>query len=191
MSTGPDRSPFAAAAVTGNGGGEDSTVDPASLIALASARGWWIATAESLTAGGLVARLVDTPGASAAIAGGAACYSYEAKTRVLGVDAALLAATGAVTAEVATAMADGALSLYGADLAISTTGVAGPGPDERGIAAGTVFLGLARRGAKTMTRELRLSGGRAQIRARTVDAALRLLHEALAGQHPPSSARGH
>ena len=177
--------------MTAGGSADEPSGGAAALVARLRDRGVTIATAESLTAGGLVARLVDTPGASAAIAGGAACYSYEAKTRVLGVDAALLAATGAVTAEVATAMADGALSLYGADLAISTTGVAGPGPDERGIAAGTVFLGLARRGAKTMTRELRLSGGRAQIRAFTVDAALRLLHEALAGQHPPSSARGH
>ncbi|GAA4530835.1 nicotinamide-nucleotide amidohydrolase family protein [Brachybacterium paraconglomeratum] len=165
-------------------------VDPAALIARASARGWWIATAESLTAGALVARLVDVPGASATIAGGAACYSYEAKTRVLGVDAELLATTGAVTADVATAMAEGALSLYGADLAISTTGVAGPGPDARGVAEGTVFLGLARRGRRTSTRELRLSGGRAQIRARTVDAALQLLDEALAEQQPPSSAPG-
>lgn len=163
-------------------------VDPASLIARASAQGFSIATAESLTAGALVARLVDAPGASAAIAGGAACYSYEAKTRVLGVDAGLLARTGAVTAEVATAMAEGALRLYGADLAVSTTGVAGPGPDERGTAQGTVFLGLARRGRRTATRELRLSGGRAEIRTRTVDAALQLLDEALAEQQPPSSA---
>lgn len=165
-----------------------SAIDPASLIARASARGWRIATAESLTAGGLVARLVDAPGASAAIVGGAACYSNEAKTRVLGVDADLLSATGAVTAQVATAMAEGALGLYGADLAVSTTGVAGPGSDERGIAQGTVFLGLARRGGRTVTRELRLSGGRAQIRARAVEAALRLLDEALAEQQPPSSA---
>lgn len=174
---------------TGSGSGAERTVDPASLIARAAARGWWIATAESLTAGALVARLVDAPGASAAIAGGAACYSYEAKTRVLGVDADLLSATGAVTAEVATAMADGALRLYGADLAVSTTGVAGPGPDESGVAEGTVFLGLARKGGRTVTRELRLSGGRAQIRARTVEAALLLLDSALAEQHPPSSAR--
>ncbi|MGP9601381.1 MULTISPECIES: CinA family protein [unclassified Brachybacterium] len=173
---------------TGSGSKEERPVDPASLIARASARGWWIATAESLTAGGLVARLVDAPGASAAIAGGAACYSYEAKTRVLGIDPDLLSATGAVTAEVATAMAEGALSLYGADIAVSTTGVAGPGPDERGVAQGTVFLGLAQRGARTVTRELRLSGGRAQIRSRTVDAALVLLDEALAEQQPPSSA---
>ncbi|AXK47135.1 nicotinamide-nucleotide amidohydrolase family protein [Brachybacterium saurashtrense] len=138
-----------------------------------------LATAESLTAGALVARLVDVPGASAVVAGGAACYSYEAKTRVLGVEAEELARTGAVTASVAAAMAQGALSLYRADLSVSTTGVAGPGPDERGVPEGTVHLGLARPGAPTLTRELRLSGGRARIRALSVEAALALLVEAL------------
>lgn len=154
--------------------------DPVEVIRRAGARGWTLATAESLTAGAVVARLVDVPGASAVIAGGAACYSLEAKTRVLGVDAALLAASGAVTAEVAAAMAEGALSLYRTDLAVSTTGVAGPGPDERGIAEGTVVLGLARRDRPTRIRELRLSGGRARIRALTVDAAIQMLSAALA-----------
>ncbi|MGO1406874.1 MAG: CinA family protein [Brachybacterium sp.] len=153
--------------------------DPVEVIRQAGARGLTLATAESLTAGAVVARLVDVPGASAVIAGGAACYSLEAKTRVLGVDAALLAATGAVTAEVAAAMAEGARSLYGTDLAVSTTGVAGPGPDERGIAEGTVVLALARRDRPTRTRELRLSGGRARIRASTVDAAIQMLSAAL------------
>ena len=155
-------------------------VDPRPIIERAAARGWMLATAESLTAGAVVARLADVPGSSAAIAGGAACYSYEAKTRVLGVDADLLAATGAVTEEVAAAMAEGALALYDADLAVSTTGVAGPGPDARGAAEGTVMLGIARRGRSTWTRELRLSGGRAEIRSRTVDAALMMLAAELA-----------
>ena len=138
-----------------------------------------LATAESLTAGALVARLVDVPGASAVIAGGAACYSLDAKTRVLGVDPALLARGGAVTTEVATAMAEGALSLFASDLAVSTTGVAGAGPDDRGVAEGTVVLGLARRDRPTLIRELRLSGGRARIRRRTVEAALGMLAAAL------------
>lgn len=155
--------------------------DPAeAVIAAARERGAMLATAESLTAGALVARLVDVPGASAVVAGGAACYSYEAKSRVLGVEAEELARTGAVTASVAAAMAEGALSLYRADLAVSTTGVAGPGPDERGVPEGTVHLGLARPSAPTLTRELRLSGGRARIRSLTVEAALALLAEALA-----------
>jgi nicotinamide-nucleotide amidase len=164
--------------------------DAAAVIRRAADRGWMLATAESLTAGAVVARLVDVPGASAVIAGGAACYSLEAKTRVLGVDAELLATTGAVTAEVAAAMAAGALSLYDADLAVSTTGVAGPGADARGVAEGTVFLGLARRGGDTTTRELRLSGGRAEIRARSVDAALSALADALADRAPSQISPG-
>lgn len=154
--------------------------DAVEVIQRARERGWTLATAESLTAGAVVARLVDVPGASAVIAGGAACYSSEAKARVLGVDAALLSATGAVTTEVAAAMAEGARSLYRTDLAVSTTGVAGPGPDERGVAEGTVVLGLARGDRPTVTRELRLSGGRPRIRALTVDAAIAMLAAALA-----------
>lgn len=157
------------------------STSPDAVIARAAEHGLMIATAESLTAGAVVARLVDVPGASAVIAGGAACYSYAAKTRVLGVDAALLEGRGAVNAEVAGAMAEGALALYDADLAIATTGVAGPGPDDRGAAEGMVWLGLARRGAATVTRELHLSGGRAMIRARTVDLAIEMLAEGLPG----------
>lgn len=155
------------------------SADPAQVIARAAQRGLMLATAESLTAGAVVARLVDVPGASAAVAGGAACYSYRAKTSVLGVDADQLQTTGAVTAAVAAAMAEGALELYGADLAVSTTGVAGPGPDERGVPEGTLWVGLARRGAPTRTHELHLSGGRAAIRAQAVDAAISELASAL------------
>lgn len=155
--------------------------DPAAVVSAAAARGLRVATAESLTAGALVARLVDVPGASAVVAGGAACYSLDAKARVLGVDPALLAAEGAVTAAVAAAMAEGARTLYDADLAVSTTGVAGPGDDERGVPEGTVLLGLARRGGPTSTRELRLSGGRAAIRSATVAAALAALAAELGG----------
>ncbi|HJG52658.1 C-terminal domain of CinA type S [Brachybacterium faecium] len=160
--------------------GPGQRTDPADVIARAAARGWMLATAESLTAGAVVARLVDVPGASAVIAGGAACYSLSAKTRVLGVDADELAETGAVTSHVAAAMATGALSLYDADLAVSTTGVAGPGPDARGVPEGTVHLGIARRGGAVSTRELRLSGGRGEIRAQSVDAAITMLAQALA-----------
>lgn len=155
------------------------SIGPEAVIARAAERGLMIATAESLTAGAVVARLVDVPGASAVIAGGAACYSYSAKTRVLGVDEGLLQERGAVNAEVAEAMAEGALALYDADLAIATTGVAGPGPDDRGAAEGTVWLGLARRDGPASSRELHLSGGRARIRDTTVDLAIQMLAEEL------------
>lgn len=94
-------------------------------------------------------------------------------------DPDLLRRTGAVTGEVAIRMAEGALALYGADLAVATTGVAGPGPDERGVPAGTVHLGLARRGAPATSRALRLTGDRARIRADAVRAAVAALAEAL------------
>lgn len=158
------------------------------VIDLATGAGLQLATAESLTAGAVVARLVDVPGASACVAGGAACYSYGAKHRVLGVDADELERTGAVTPEIARAMARGALSLYDADLAVSTTGVAGPGADDRGIPEGTVHLAVAVRagGERTplepriaLERELHLAGSRAQIRARSVEVALDLLRTQL------------
>lgn len=149
--------------------------DPARVIAAAAAQGLTIATAESLTAGALVARLVDVPGSSAVIAGGAACYTYTAKERVLGIDAALLESRGAVSAEVARQMAAGARALYAADLAIATTGVAGPGPDDRGVSAGTVFLAVDRSGAEPVVQQLHLPGGRAGVRAASVDAAVDLL----------------
>lgn len=157
-----------------------AVTDAAAVIDAARERGWSLATAESLTAGAVVARLVDVPGASDVVAGGAACYTYTAKSRVLGVDAGLLERTGAVTAEVAAAMAEGAQRLYDADLAVSTTGVAGPGPDARGVPEGTVHLGIARRGGPARTREVRLSGGRAEIRALAVQEALAELAAELA-----------
>lgn len=157
-----------------------AVTDAAAVIDAARERGWSLATAESLTAGAVVARLVDVPGASDVVAGGAACYSYAAKSRVLGVDAGLLERTGAVTAEVAAAMAEGAQRLYDADLAVSTTGVAGPGPDARGVPEGTVHLGIARRGGPARTREVRLSGGRAEIRTLAVQEALAELAAELA-----------
>jgi nicotinamide-nucleotide amidase len=158
------------------------------VISLATAAGLQLATAESLTAGAVVARLVDVPGASACIAGGAACYTFAAKHRVLGVDDAELERTGAVTADVARAMARGALDLYDADLAVATTGVAGPGADDRGTPAGTVHLAVAARGSGdraagsgriVLERELHLAGARAEIRAGSVEVALDLLRTEL------------
>lgn len=156
--------------------------DPARVITAAVESGLSIATAESLTAGALVARLVDVPGSSAAVAGGAACYSYQAKTRVLGVDAGLLEREGAVSSEVARQMAAGARALYAADVAIATTGVAGPGPDERAVPAGTVFLAVDRGDADPVVEELHLPGDRAAVRTATVDAALTLLLHCLTGR---------
>lgn len=157
-----------------------SRVDPGAIVARARELGLRIATAESLTGGAVVARLVDVPGVSDVLAGGAVCYSYEAKHRVLGVDARVLERTGAVTAEVAEAMARGALSAYGCELTVATTGVAGPGPDARGIPAGTVVLACGRPDGPIAVREVHLSGDRAAVRAAAVEEALRMLQENLA-----------
>lgn len=153
--------------------------DPSTIIARATAQGLVLATAESLTGGALVSRLVDVPGASSCIVGGAVCYSSDIKASLLDVDPALLDREGAVTAEVARQMAQGALRVYGADLAVSTTGVAGPGADERGVPAGRVHIAVARRGGGTSELRLQLDGDRAAVRSATVRAALDALAEAL------------
>lgn len=140
-------------------------------------RGWTISTAESLTGGGLCARLVDVPGASETVRGGICTYATELKADILGVDRAHLALTGPVDADVARQMARGAQRLFDADIALSTTGVAGPGPAD-GHPAGTVHIACAHPGG-VEHRELHLRGSRAEVRALTVEAALDLLGEVL------------
>lgn len=136
-----------------------------------------IATAESVTGGALCARLVDVPGASAVVRGGVCTYATDLKASVLGVDADLLAARGPVDAEVALQMARGVRSLMGADIGVSTTGVAGPGPAD-GHEVGTVHIAVNGPGGEDH-RELHLVGERAQIRALSVDAALHLVRSVL------------
>jgi nicotinamide-nucleotide amidase len=154
----------------------------ARTVAALTARHLTIAVAESLTGGLLVAELIKTPGASAVVNGGVVAYRTRIKHSVLGVDAALLAEHGAVHPQVAADMATGvrsALAVDGvaADIGLSTTGVAGPDPQD-GHPVGTVFLGLAR-GTAVAIRQLSLSGTRNEIRAAVVDAALAWLLEEL------------
>ena len=136
-----------------------------------------LALAESLTGGALCARLVDVPKASRVLRGGVCTYATQLKAKLLGVDSTLLAERGPVDAEVARQMAQGARSLMGAELALSTTGVAGPGPAD-GHEAGTVHIALAW-SKGVAQRQLRLEGERAQVRSGTVDAALKLLKDTL------------
>jgi nicotinamide-nucleotide amidase len=154
------------------GGGEPGA-PAAELIALLAARRQSIAVAESLTGGLLAAALTDVPGASAVFRGGVVAYATELKAVLLGVDRALLAAQGAVSAEVAGAMAEGAADRLGASVGAATTGVAGPDPAE-GKPAGTVYV-AASAGPQTLVRRLALSGSRAAIRAATVREALALV----------------
>jgi nicotinamide-nucleotide amidase len=151
------------------------------LLDACRARGFKLATAESCTGGLIAALLTEIPGSSDVVERGFVTYSNEAKSEELGVPGDLIAAHGAVSEPVARAMAEGALSHSHADLAVSVTGVAGPGGGSAAKPVGLVHLGLARRGAPTLHEELRLGDiGRGPIRMATVDAALALLRRGLA-----------
>jgi nicotinamide-nucleotide amidase len=139
-------------------------------------RGWRLATAESCTGGMIAAACTAIAGSSDWFERGFVTYSNEAKTEMLGVHAALIAAHGAVSAEVARAMAEGALAHSHADLAVAVTGVAGPGGGSRDKPVGTVWLALARKGRAAQAELLRLSGDRTAVRAQTVVQALQRLH---------------
>jgi len=138
-----------------------------------------IATAESCTGGMVAVMLTDVAGSSAVVERGFVTYSNAAKTEMLGVSHDTLAARGAVSEEVAREMADGALAHSAAQLAVSITGIAGPGGSER-KPEGRVCFGLAMTGRPTHT-ETREFGapGRAEVRRLSRDHALQLLHDAL------------
>ena len=150
----------------------------ADVVKRLTSRGLTIAVAESLTGGLLVAELIRTPGASAVVNGGVVAYNTALKHSVLGVDAGLLAERGAVDPEVAEQMASGvrsALAVEGraADIGISTTGVAGPEPQD-GKPVGTVYLGFATE-TEVVSVALRLSGSRDGIRKAVVSESLEQL----------------
>ena len=157
---------------------DGSTVDEqvAGLLA-----GRQIATAESCTAGMLAARLTDRAGSSGYVAGGVVAYANEAKVGLLGVDAALIAECGAVSAEVAEAMAVGALDRFGADTAVAITGIAGPGGGTEDKPVGTVWFCVQVAGGPTVTRCVRVPGERADVRERSTTVAMHLLRGALLG----------
>ncbi len=155
---------------------DGSSVDDQVADLLAGRR---IATAESCTAGMLAARLTDRPGSSAYVAGGVVAYANEAKTDLLGVDPALIAEHGAVSAEVATAMAAGALSRFNADTAVAITGVAGPGGGTEDKPVGTVWFCVALGDGELVTRCVRVPGERADVRERSTTVAMHLLRRVL------------
>lgn len=135
-----------------------------------------LATAESCTGGGIGAALTGAAGSSAVFKGGIISYTNEVKEKVLGVDAALLSRWGAVSEPVAGAMAVGACNVLGADMAVSVTGLAGPGGDEFGNPVGTVFVGFAR-GERITVKKYHFTGDREAVRRQAVDAALKLILE--------------
>ncbi|NBR52955.1 MAG: CinA family protein [Rhodobacteraceae bacterium] len=157
----------------------------AAVLAAARAKGWRIATAESCTGGLLAGALTDIPGSSDVFERGFVTYSNAAKVEMLGVDPALISAHGAVSEEVAAAMAQGALARSDATLAVSTTGIAGPGGSEF-KPEGRVCFGIAGpEGVSTQTIDFGALG-RAKVRAAAVETALRLLAVAL-DQAAPNS----
>lgn len=141
---------------------------------LARLAGRRLATAESLTGGGIGAALTAVPGASSVYAGGIISYTNAVKHRLLGVPEALLNTLGAVSGPVAAAMAQGAREALGADVAVSVTGLAGPGGDEFGHSVGTVFIGYADE-QTALSQEYHFPGDRAQVREQTILAALELI----------------
>lgn len=143
---------------------------------IACLAGKTLATAESITAGGIGAALTAVPGASAVYKGGIISYVDEVKREVLGVPVEVLERYGAVSAWTAGYMASGVRRLLKADYSVSVTGLAGPGGDEFGHTVGTVFIGFESQ-AKAIVREYRFTGDRDSIRAQTVEAALRLILE--------------
>ena len=135
-----------------------------------------LATAESLTGGGIGQAITSVSGASAVFAGGIISYTNEVKHKVLGVPVETLNTCGAVSAPVAKAMAEGARRVIGADVAVAVTGLAGPDGDEFGNPVGTVFIGYA--DEKTaFAREHHFTGDRAEVREQTIEAALALVLE--------------
>ncbi len=162
-----------------------ATLDAArDLLAETERRGLTLATAESCTGGLIAAALTAIPGSSAVVMRGYVTYSNEAKQEMLGVPPGLLASVGAVSEAVARAMAEGALRKSGADLALSCTGIAGPGGATPGKPVGLVFIGGARRGGTTRVLRRVFPGDRAAVRAATVAEALALAREMLPRWQP-------
>jgi nicotinamide-nucleotide amidase len=174
--TGPDSGPVVASQSAAAG----------LVVAGLTARGQYVAVAESLTGGLLAAALASVPGASVVFRGGIVAYATDLKASLLGVDQAVLDSCGAVSAETAGAMAMGVRARLGATFGLATTGVAGPDPAE-GKPVGTVYIAATRgdsgpgsrqtgeRDDQPQVRRLALAGSRNDIRGQTVTEALALL----------------
>src|SRR6185312_6621919 len=159
-----------------------ATLDDLVADAFAS-RGLTVATAESCTGGLLAARLTERPGSSAWVLGGITAYANSAKEQLLAVPAELLAAHGAVSPEVAAALAEGVRARFGADVGVGITGIAGPGGGTADKPVGTVHLCVVGPDGR-QARSLRLPGSRSAVRARSVVMAMHLLRVLLLGGPP-------
>jgi nicotinamide-nucleotide amidase len=164
--------------------GEDERTIAEIVLDLCRARGLTLATAESCTGGMVAARLTSVPGSSDIFLGSVVAYANEVKEAGLGVPGDLLAAYGAVSAEVAAAMAAGARERLGADVAVAVTGVAGPGGGTADKPVGLVFAhAVGPDGERSVRTEL--PGDREMIRGRATAASLHLVRRLLESRHTP------
>ncbi|HEY7623041.1 MAG TPA: competence/damage-inducible protein A [Solirubrobacteraceae bacterium] len=161
---------------------EDGRTVDQQVADLLRADGLTIATAESCTGGLLAGRLTDLAGSSDYVLGGLVVYSNEAKTALAGVDAALIERVGAVSVEVAEALADGARERLGADVGVGITGVAGPGGGTPSKPVGLVCFSVAGRDGARLARSMQLPGGRMDVRDRSTTVAMHLVRRLLAGE---------
>lgn len=159
---------------------EGTTTDELLARALGG-HGLTVATGESCTGGLLAGRLVDRPGSSSYVSGGVVAYSNVAKTSLLGVPAAMIETHGAVSPEVARALADGARERFDADIGIGITGVAGPDGGTEAKPVGYVCFCVTTRDGGVLARDPQLPGGRSDVRERSVDLGMHLLLRAAGG----------
>ena len=143
---------------------------------LSALKGKTLVTAESLTGGGIGAALTAVPGSSEVYQGGVISYTNAVKETVLNVPAGILEKYGAVSRWTAGYMASGVRNLLNADVAVSVTGLAGPGGDEFGNPVGTVFIGYEDQ-SRAIVKHCVFSGTREEVRSQTIEAALLLVLE--------------
>jgi nicotinamide-nucleotide amidase len=155
------------------------------LVDVLRKNGLIVSTAESCTGGMIADRITDVPGASEVFAGGVVVYSNELKQKLLGVPAATLEAHGAVSSETAQAMAEGCLAMSASDMAISVTGIAGPGGGTEEKPVGTAWLGLAVKGKPTVTRRIMYPGTRDRFKLLVSQTALDYLRREALGLELP------
>ena len=160
--------------------GADVASMEAVVLGLLKEKGLTLGTAESCTGGLVAKRMTDLPGSSAVFKGGVVSYTNGVKAGVLGVPQAMLDEFGAVSAQVARAMAQGARRVLGCDLAVSLTGVAGPDPDDRNNPVGLIYVALDTPEG-TRVRELHLINGRARIRTVAATNAFDMVRRYLTG----------
>lgn len=165
---------------------EDRRLIEEVVVHLLQDRAQWVATAESCTGGFIANRLTNVSGASKVLAHGFITYANEAKTQHLGVPAELIAQHGAVSEQVAAAMAEGCLRVSGADHAIAVTGIAGPTGGTLEKPTGTVFIALASKGELVQVRKRWFSGERERFKILTSQTALDFLRRRLCGYALPN-----